>query len=141
MNPGMPIAHGALRPWTLLAGACLTALACTAGAAATEPASGASAPYFEPGRAADLDLSNEAIEPLRLEARLGDADAALALTARLVQRYAQGQATNDLYEATVWLDRYGNSERFADSGVLTRMQELGCGHPVLRLHPLCEVVR
>ena len=87
----------------------------------------------------DLDLSNEAIQPLRRAAQAGDVDAALVVATRLVDRYEHNDTSDDLFEATIWIDRYQGSETFANSGLLARVQQRDCRHPVMRLHRLCDV--
>ncbi len=87
----------------------------------------------------DLDLSNEAIQPLRQAAQVGDVDAALVVATRLVDRYEHNDTSDDLFEAMIWIDRYQGNETFANSGLLARVQQRDCRHPVMRLHRLCDV--
>lgn len=114
------------------------ALGCMAGQTDTGT-SAASDGQSIAGRLTDPDLSAEAIQPLRLAAQVGDVNAALALATRLIERYERGSPSDDLFEATVWIDRYHGNETFARSGLLTRVQQRDCKHQVMRLHWLCDV--
>lgn len=117
---------------TLLASG-LALVAAGAGAQQSAP------PALQAWSAPDLDLSNEAIEPLRQAAEVGDPDAALVVATRLVDRYERNGTDDDLFEATIWIDRYHGSDAFANSGLITRVQQRDCRHKVLRLHWLCDV--
>ena len=86
-----------------------------------------------PGSAVDT----EPIEPLRLAAAAGHVDAALAVATRLVDRFEHGGATDDLYEATIWIDRHRSAETFAR--LIRRIQLKDCDQKILRFHWLCEI--
>ena len=86
----------------------------------------------------DPDRGVESIESLRHAAAVGDADAALAVATRLVDRFERGGASADLFEATIWIDRYQGNETFANSGLVTRVQQKECAQKVLRHHWICD---
>lgn len=158
-NPVPAADRTASRRWALLVAAGGLALGCAAASAGSDweadwpasadqsraAASGTSAlsatteaAVQEPERWLDLDLSDEAIAPLRQAAQVGDVNAALAVTARLIDRYEHGKTTEDLFEAVIWIDRYHGAESFANSGLLARVQQRDCRHKVMRLHWLCD---
>ena len=126
----------------VLAAACgFVAIGCAAAPADASPGAGevATVNVQEFERWTDPDLSIEAIDTLRRDAHAGDADAAVAVVSRLVGRYERDGSSDDLFEATVWIDRYHGNEAFAQSGLIARLQQRDCRHKVLQLHWLCNV--
>ncbi len=87
----------------------------------------------------DPDRTIEPIGPLRQAAAVGDVDAALVVATQLVNRYEHSGATDDLFEAVIWIDRYQGNDTFAHSGLIKRVQQKDCRQKVLRYHPLCDL--
>lgn len=85
------------------------------------------------------ELATEPIESLRLAAAVGNVDAEIVVATRLVDRLERGGAVDDLYEATIWIDRYHGDETFAEAPLIARIQQRDCNQKVLRYHWLCEI--
>ena len=115
----------------LAAGLTLAIVACAAAPTDAPQTTGAAEAWPDP------DHDAESIESLRRAAGAGDADAALAVATRLVDRFERGGATDDLYEATIWIDRYHGNESLASSGLIARVQQQDCAQKVLRFHWIC----
>ena len=120
-----------------LAAALAAGLALAAACATAQP--DASQPTGTTEARPDLDPTTASIEPLRQAAAVGDVDAALAVASRLVDRFEHGGATDDLFEAAIWIDRYHHNEAFTGAGLIARMQLNDCDQNVLRLHWICEI--
>lgn len=57
-----------------------------------------------------------------------DRPATPKVTIRLVDRYDRGGTSGDLFDATLWIDRYQGNEAFTRSGLFARMQRGGRMH-------------
>ena len=131
MKPFVAIPHAArlLLSSLALAAACMSAQADAAQTAAADSTEA----WPEP------ELATESIESLRLAAAVGNVDAAIVVATRLVDRFERGGAVDDLYEATIWIDRYHGDETFAEAPLIARIQQRDCHQKVLRYHWLCEI--
>ena len=128
------------RRWALLVSAVGFAVGCAAASAGEPLATTANSNGQRvEERWPEPDASVESIERLRQGAQVGDAHMALALVTRLLDLYEHGGASDELLEATIWIDRYQGNEIFASSGLITRVQQRDCKHLVMRQHWLCNV--
>ncbi|VWX61324.1 conserved hypothetical protein [Burkholderiales bacterium 8X] len=78
-----------------------------------------------------------ALDPLRNDALIGNAEASQMLVRQLLDQYDRSADDTKLYEATMWFDRDGNTPEFLSTSVSSRLVERQCSHPVLRWHWLC----
>ncbi len=85
------------------------------------------------------EFATESIESLRWAAAVGNVNAAIVVATRLVDRFERDGAVDDLYEATIWIDRYHGDEAFAEAPLIARIQQRDCNQKVLRYHWLCEI--
>ncbi len=85
------------------------------------------------------ELATESIDSLRLAAAVGNVNAAIMVATRLLDRFERGGAVDDLYEATIWIDRYHGNETLAEAPLIAKIQQRDCNQKVLRYHWMCEI--
>ena len=76
---------------------------------------------------------------LRHEAADGNVAAAVQVIEQLLDRYDTSGGDDNLYEATIWIDRFHGTEDLARSGLVSRISTEHCKQRVVRYHPLCDV--
>jgi hypothetical protein len=82
-------------------------------------------------------LNNDALDPVRFEALLGNTEAGAELAARLLDRFESWGARDDLFEAVQWIDRDWDQEPFLRRDVVQRLVLKHCDGPVLRWNWIC----
>lgn len=83
--------------------------------------------------------TDDALDALRLAARLGNTDAGVTLVDALLGRYDTGGGAAALVEALQWLERDLDTRPMLDSGLVQRVVLGPCrSDPLLQWHWLCE---
>lgn len=96
-----------------------------------------SVPPAKAARAQTAAESNAALDRLREEAASFNPESSRLLAASLLARYESGGATDDMFEALLWMERDWRQPAWLGTPLVTQFVEHHCGHRIARASWLC----